>query len=129
MDAETLQTHALLVQAHEQGLLPAGWSVEVSWPWKTDTHLIAPERKGGVIVHAYRTVAIQLPGDGPARSRVQVQDRGEERYMGRGWRERIVEAAVRAAEAYHDTFVVGPSENEEGPMQSDHIDPGVKKPT
>lgn len=92
MNAEARQTHALLVQACEQGLLPPGWSVEKSWPWKTGTYLVAPERKGGVIVEE-RHVSVQLPGSGPARARVEITDGDQTNFAGPGWRDRITQAA------------------------------------
>lgn len=103
MNAEARATHALLVQQCEQGNLPSGWSVEAGWPWKKDTHLIAPERRGGVIV-SDREISVQLPGHGPASSRIQITDDDNWRFTGRGWQQRLVDAAVRAAEAYHTHF-------------------------
>lgn len=73
--------------------LPAGWTCEKARPWQDGTHLIAPQRRGGVVIKD-RRVHVQLPGNhrGPCSPKADV---GE--YRGRGWINRMVEAAVKAA--------------------------------
>lgn len=91
------------MQACEQGHLPDGWSVEEVHPWRNGTLLVAPERKGGVLVRD-RHVSVQLPGSGPASPRVEITDEDQIEFVGRGWRERVTQAAVRAAKARANHF-------------------------
>lgn len=81
--------------------LPPGWQCELAWPYRCHTHLVAPQRKGGVVV-ANRNVKVQLSGDGTCAEQVEVGD-----YAGRNWLPNIVEAAVRAAFEYADRFPQG----------------------
>lgn len=95
MNAEQRKVHERLL-AEE---LPPGWTCERAWPWGGGTHLVAPGRKGGVVVQ-HRSVIVQLPGTGgPCSPQVRVGD-----FWGRGWLDRMVDAAVRAAREYAPEF-------------------------
>ena len=85
----------------ETKALPPGWECEAAWPWRDGVHLVAPDRRGGIIIHD-RNVRVQLPGSGPARD---VVDIGE--YRGRGWFEKLVTAAVRAVHDHAHHFESG----------------------
>ena len=96
MTAEAATLHRALRRLR----LPPGWTCEEAWPWKTGTHLIAPARKGGVIVK-HRRVTVQLPGTGPGRPTVNVHDGGRTfAFHGRDWQKRIVAAARLAVRAW-----------------------------
>jgi len=95
MNRETQELHELLKKV----VLPDGWICEKGWPWREATHFVAPKREGGVIIK-HRRVYIQLPSSGPASPTVDITDGNEHYFKGRGWRDRIVEAARRAVKAY-----------------------------
>lgn len=79
--------------------LPPGWQCVQAWPYRDHTHLVAPQRSGGVIVQKWH-VYVQLPGTGPARDTIHISYD----YKGRGWLDRIVTDAVKAAFEHVDKF-------------------------
>ena len=94
MTAEQQRIH----EKFEATELPRGWTCEKAWPWRDGTHLIAPHRRGGVVIKN-RCVHVQLPGSPPSSPRVDI---GE--FRGRGWLDRMVEAAVKATYKYAPNF-------------------------
>lgn len=79
--------------------LPFGWSCEREFAYDHATHLVAPERSGGVVIKN-RCVHVQLPGTGPASNRIEIADD----VKGSGWLERITKLAVDAAFKYQYEF-------------------------
>lgn len=79
--------------------LPPGWICEAAWPWRECTHLVAPKRKGGVIVKKWE-VFVQLPGDGTVADTIEI---GRD-FKGRGWLGKVVEAALLAAKTHAHRF-------------------------
>jgi hypothetical protein len=82
--------------------LPPGWICEKEFFYEHATHLIAPERSGGVVVKKHE-VFVQLPGPGPCSPRIDI---GHD-FKGRGWLDDIVRAAVRAAFTHASKFPKG----------------------
>ena len=95
MNAESRALHARL---KAEVALPEGWVCELCWPWREHTHLVAPRRKGGVIVKV-RTVRVELAGD-VCTCVVDIIDGGQDHFKGRRWRERLVRAVNRAIWVY-----------------------------
>lgn len=100
MTREEQSIYERLCAEKKAGHLPKGYIVEKAWPWEHDTHICAPDRKdgaGGVVVK-WRTVKIQWPNTsgGPCADTTDVCDR----QTGRGWQDKLVKFAVRAAHTH-----------------------------
>lgn len=118
MNKEQTALHALL---ENEVSLPDGWICEQAFPWKDGTHLVAPQRSGGVVVRE-RRVRVQLPGDigDVCADHVHVTD-GEsgEEFKGRQWRSRIVVAAERAVWSLSE---LSKFRDDNGPMAHRNVD-------